>query len=135
MDYTRLANKTSIWLGLLWLTFAALMVSASLEAPAEQGSYGSNVPGTLPLCLIASVIELVGFWALLQPWDLSFSWIRLLTVGGSLLLAFALACFLSLHAGSIAMAHLGWLLALQATWLILLIKHVVLSSKEPSPQE
>ena len=126
MDYTRLNNKTTIWLALLWLIFACLMVAASLSSPVAAGHYGSNAPGTLPVCLLASVLELIGFWLLVQPWSPSSSWVRLLTVGGTLLLVFAVSSLLSLHAGSIAMAHLGWLLALQATWLALLTRQVTL---------
>ena len=131
MDSARFANKTTYWLAMLWLIFAGLMVSAAMSSPASSHSYGGDAPGTLPICLLASLVEIGGFWALLQPWAPSFSWIRLFTVGGALLLTFALSSMLSLHAGPIAMAHLGWLMALQATWLGLLVRHVFMSAKAP----
>ena len=135
MDTARFTNKTTYWLATTWLVFACLMVSAALSTPANATHYGSNAPGTLRVCLFVSLLELGGFWLLLKPWAPSYSWVRLLTVGGSLLLVFAVSSLMSLHAGSIAMAHLGWLLVLQATWLVLLVRHVFVTSQSPSPQE
>lgn len=119
------AAKT-VALPLLALVFAALMLWDALLHPPDPSligtrAYGHNGPGAFGEALQYLIPELLVALLVLRPWSYRASWGRALIaaiigVPWTMLIAVA-----GMHAGSVFLIHLLWLIILDVVFLVSLL--------------